>query len=296
MENIDLSRYRQSGEGANGASYNSLSDPSEMLKLYNVGYQMEPIIRELEVAGKVYDFGIPTPKPGELVTDGERVGIRFHRIAGKRSYSRMLADEPGRVDELSREFTRLYKKLHSTVCPKGLFPDVKEQYALFLEKDKVLNPAQKKTVAAFIDTVPDMDYCLHGDMHIGNVISTLPVGADLSTPHELYFIDIGCFGSGNPLFDIGMHQQVCLYADEEFRRHDFHVGYDITSRLWDSFVDEYFFAEDDLATKYFGPGQTPESIEKALKPYMCCKYLFMEYCMGFLPEPLVSIMKDTFNF
>ena len=296
MEKIDLSKYRLSGEGANGYSYDSLSNPLEMVKIYNVGYQLEPIYEELEVAEKVYSFGIPTPKPGELVTDGERVGIRFHRIVGKRSYSRMLADEPDRVDEFSREFTRLYKKLHAKSCPEGMFPDVKQQYRLFLEQDKAFTPAQKKTVAAFIDSVPDMHFCLHGDMHIGNVISTLPHGADLSVPHELYFIDIGCFGCGNPLFDIGMHQQVCLYADEDFRKHDFHVGIDITRKFWDSFVDEYFFAEDDLATRYFGPGQTPESVEKALKPYMCCKYLFIEYCMGFMPELLHTIFKDTFNF
>lgn len=60
-------------------------------------------------------------------------------------------------------------------------------------------------------------------------------------------------------------------------------------------MDEYFFAEDRLAEKYFGPGQTPESVEVKLRPYMCSKYLFMSYVMGFLPEPLIDIVRKTFS-
>jgi len=144
-------------------------------------------------------------------------------------------------------------------------------------------------------SIPDSGTCLHGDMHMGNILSTLPKGCPLSDPHEVLFIDLGYFSRGYPLFDIGMLQQVCIYADEAFRQHDFHIDGKLARQFWDVFVDEYFFAEDNLAEKFFGPGQTPESVEVKLRRFMCVKYFFMSYVMGFLPEPLIDIIRDTFS-
>ena len=92
---IDLNDYIRTGEGANGASYNHKSDPNIMMKMYFRNF--EAAAQELELAQKVYALGIPTPEPGDLVTDGERMGIRFRRLIGKRSYSRACGDEPERA-------------------------------------------------------------------------------------------------------------------------------------------------------------------------------------------------------
>ena len=108
---INLNDYVRTGEGANGASFNHKTDPSIMMKLYFRNYEAAAL--ELELAKKVYALGIPTPEPGDLVTDGERVGIRFRRLIGKRSYSRACGDEPERAEEYGAEFARLSKKLHS---------------------------------------------------------------------------------------------------------------------------------------------------------------------------------------
>ena len=81
---INLNDYVRTGEGANGASFNHKTDPSIMMKLYFRNYEAAAL--ELELAKKVYALGIPTPEPGDLVTDGERAGIRFRRLIGNRSY------------------------------------------------------------------------------------------------------------------------------------------------------------------------------------------------------------------
>ena len=69
---IDLSDYEFAGEGANGASYNHRTDPDILLKLYTRGDMTQPL-DELLTARKVFAAGIPTPEPGDLVTDGQRV-------------------------------------------------------------------------------------------------------------------------------------------------------------------------------------------------------------------------------
>lgn len=296
LEKLDMSLYRQSGEGANGASYDCVNDSSIMVKLYNTSYDTDTIVLEQEVARKVYDLGIASPEPGVLVTDGSRIGIKFRRVVGKRSFSRALADEPERTEEYAREFARACKKLHATECPSGTFPDAKQQFLKLLEADRVFSSSEKEKVANFILALPDSRTVLHGDMHIGNLLTTLPAGAPLSTPHDLYWIDLGYFSRGFSLIDLGMLQNICLFASEEFRFHDMHVHGDLTANLWKYFMDEYFFASDALAERYFGAGQTLETVNDLLKPYCAMKLLLVEYNLGFLPENYVEVFREALKY
>lgn len=295
IKNIDLKDFRQSGAGANGCSYDSLSDPDLMVKLYNCDYPVAAIHEELEVAEKVFRLGIPSPKPGELVTDGDRFGILFRRIRSKRSFSRMLSDEPERVEEFTREFAGWCKKIHNTVCPEGLFPDAKEQFLDLLDKNPWITGNCRSRMEDFIRNVPDAGACLHGDMHFGNVLSTLPPGAPLSWKHDCYFIDLGYFCRGCPLFDIGMVQCICLYCDEEFRQKEFHITGELAAKAWNIFLDEYFFGEDHLADRYFGPGKTIDAVSREIIPYMCCKFLLVGYNVGSMPPNYMKIISDTFG-
>ncbi len=295
MKHIDITEYVKSGEGANGSSYDKIDDSSIMLKLYNTDYPTQTIFDEQEVAQKVFELGVPSPQPGEIVTDGERIGIQFRRVVGKRSYSRALADEPERVEEYSREFARYCKKIHEIQCPEGMFPSAKEQFLHMLDVSKTYNPEQKAKIKAFIDSVPDCTTALHGDMHMGNVITTLPKGAPMDTPHEVYFIDLGYFSYGYPLLDLGMTYNICLTADEDFRQHDFHITGELTKVVWKYFVDEYFFQEDKLAEKYFGKGITLEKLNEELAKFSCVKLLLVEFNLGFLPENYLPFVKRTFN-
>lgn len=280
---INLADYRKSGAGANGESFDCISDNSLMLKLYNKEYPKDPILWELEVARKVYGLGIPSPEPGELVTDGERIGIRFRRIAGKRSFSRMIADEPERCDEFAREFARFCLRLHSTECPEGSFPDAKPQFQSLLDADVYLDADQKRQASTFLQSIPDSPTALHGDMHIGNVISTLPFGAPLSLPHNLYFIDLGYFARGCPYLDLGMMRCVCVTSDDEFRKKEIHIDAAMGAKVWASFVDEYF-----------GGRLSVEGADDLIIPYQALKCFLVEYNLnGYLPPNYERLVKSV---
>lgn len=296
-ELIDLKDYRQSGEGANGASYDSITNPDVMVKLYNADYPLQPIYDELEVARKVFALGISSPEPGELVTDGKRIGIRFRRIRGKRSFSRILADEPERTEEFAREMARLSKRLHSVKCPDGMFPDAKQQFRDMLSQITSMTPEEVRFTLSLIDSMPDADTVLHGDLHFGNIITTLPSGAPLSDPHETYFIDLGYFAKGHPMIDLGMLTGVCTISSEEFVLHDMHITRAQASEFYGYFLDEYFYApEDRIADKWFGPGETIDSIRKRLRRSYCVKAVLITFNLGFiLPETravLQSLMAE----
>ncbi len=284
MKTISLDDFIRTGEGANGSSYSCISDPLTMVKLYNTTYPLDTVFTELEVARKVYDLGIPSPTPGEIVTDGTRTGIMFQNIVNKRSYSRILADEPERTEEITREFAQYCRNLHKVECPEGLFPDAKQQFLQLLEAEQCFNDKEKTVIADFINSVPDATTALHGDMHMGNIISTLPKGAKMSDPHEVFFIDLGYFSRGYPLFDLGMTKNICISADEDFRVENFHITGKQTEEVWKWFVDEYFEGKKSL-----------QEANELVDPFMAVKMLLVSFNIGSMPPHYESLVRKIFN-
>lgn len=290
---IDMNQYVKAGEGANGASYNNINDPNEMIKLYFEAYPIASIEEEVVAAHKVYDLGIPSPKPGELITDGKRVGIRFFRILNKRSFARAVSEEPERCEEYAREFANMCKDMHKVHCPADQIIDVKKQYKGFLAGDKEFTAAEKDKIAAFIDAMPDADTALHGDMHFGNAVTNLPNGAPMSTPHDNFFIDLGAFAMGTPRMDIAMLALCCLHDDEPFIQENFHFSKAIAEEFWKYFADEYFFKEDNLGEKLFGKGKKLADIEHDLIPYVGLKTFLIENDCGVALPPFVKLIRES---
>ena len=233
----------------------------------------------------MFELGISSPEPGTLVTDGERTGIKFRRIRGKRSFSRMLSDEPERTEEFAREMARICKRLHGTECPQGVLPDAKQQFRDMLAQITCLSPEENAFFLQCVNGMPDAATCLHGDLHMGNIITTLPKGRPLSEPHETYFIDLGYFAQGHPLIDLGMMANVCVYSTEEFIRHDMHISKAQAEEFYEYFLDEYFFAQDCVAQKWFGPGADTATVKAAIEKAYLVKTILITFNLGFvLPE------------
>ena len=219
---IDLSDYIRTGEGANGASYNHKTDPQIMLKLYF--HNFEAAEKELELAQKVYAAGIPTPEPGDLVTDGKQVGIRFRRIDGKKSFSRACGDDPEHTEDYAREFAQMCLKLHNTHVDTTQFENVKDRLYAMLEANPHFTTDQKTKIHDFIAAAPDTDTAIHGDLQFGNGIfvpenkneNLSTHNSQLST--KKYFIDLGDFCYGYPFFDLGMVYLTCCLNDEAWTK------------------------------------------------------------------------------
>ena len=258
INKIDINDYIRVGEGANGAGYNHKTNPDIMLKMYFRNF--EAAATELELAKKVYVAGIPTPEPGDLVTDGERMGIRFRRLAGKRSYSRACGDEPERVEEYAREFAQLCKRLHATHVDTTQFESVKERLYAMLEANPDFTPDQKAKIHAFIAAAPDTDTAIHGDLQFSNGIFTEQDG--VRTP---YFIDLGDFCYGYPMFDIGMVYLCCCLNDEAWTMEQYHMSNATAAKFWEAFQEEYF-----------GPDQDKEEVLRQVRIYAGLKTLIVE--------------------
>ncbi len=265
---IDLNDYIRTGEGANGASYNHKTDPSVMLKLYFRNFEAAAL--ELELAKKVYAMGIPTPEPGDLVTDGKQTGIRFRRVEGKKSYSRACGDNPEKTEEYAREFARMCKRLHTVHVDTAQFESVKERLYRMLDNNPDFTAEQKQKLRAFIAAAPDADTAIHGDLQFGNGIFTEKDGV-----RRQYFIDLGDFCYGYPMFDIGMVYLCCCLNDEAWTMEVNHMSNATARRFWDAFAEEYFLASD-CPVAGFGPGADIREVERQVRIYAGLKTIMVE--------------------
>ena len=256
---VDMADYQQAGEGANGMSYNHRRDPDVMLKMYRPGMVQQPL-DEMRIARKVFDAGIPSPEPGDFVTDGTRYGIRFRRIRDKVSYARAVADHPEHLVRYAEEFAAMCLTLHATHVDTAAFECVKDRYARQLTENPFFTPVEKDRLLRFIQDAPDTDTALHGDLQFGNVIFA---------GDERYFIDLGDFCYGFPLFDIGMVYSIAFLSDPGFVREAFHMEQGQALRFWQAF-----------APAYFGTDRPLRDIEAEVRPFAGLKTILVERDLG----------------
>lgn len=256
---VDMSDYEYAGEGANGVSYNHRTDPLVMLKMYHPGKVRQPL-DEMLLARKVYAALIPSPEPGDYVTDGVRYGIRFRRIPHKQSFARAVGDHPEKVEQYAEQFARMCLSLHGTHVDTSVFERVKDRYARELAQNRFFTQAEKDRLLGFIQDAPDTDTAIHGDLQFGNAL--------ISGDHQ-YFIDLGDFGYGYPLFDVGMVYCTAYLSDPAFVWETFHMEPETAVRFWQIF-----------AAVYFGSDRPLRDIEDEVRPYAGLKTIIVERDMG----------------
>lgn len=227
---VNLADYEKSGEGHTAESYNH-KDGKTMMKLYADFMPKEVPENEKKISDEVYSLGILTPKAGRVVTDGRRIGVEFQRLMKKRSFARIISQEPQRLEELAVTFAGMCRKLHATPCDTSFFCSAKEFFGNIIDKDINYSEEQKDIMRKFLAGVPEETTCLHGDMHFGNVISD---GVDN------YWIDLGDFRYGNPLFDLGMFYLVCKRDPDELTQELYHITNAQAAHFWEIFIREYF--------------------------------------------------------
>lgn len=278
MKRIDINDWVLSGGGARGVSYFHKTNPDIMLKFDNGDVPVEVMEHEIAVSRQAYNLGIPSPEPGEVVTDGERFGTIYTRIRNKVSFARELADHPEKVDELARTYAEMVKSLHNTVCTDKDVRDVKEVYREAILDNPVEKEEIKKKALKLLESLPDGNSCLHGDLHFGNVIL-----ADGKT----FFIDMGNFAQGDPLFDLSMIFCVDRMAatEPENFMNNYHCKPEISHRFLNVFIKSYF-----------GENSETEDIFKLLRPYIALRVLTMETEVGrAVPDSAKDYVFDIFD-
>ena len=254
---INLDEYTLSGAGGTALTYTHKTE-KRLAKLFSPGFAADMAAQEFNTSKTVYELGIPTPRPIRLVTDGERYGAEYELIENKRSFARIISEEPECLEPLSKEFAKLARSIHATPADITRVPSMKQRLLSFYEDRDMLPDFLRDRIVDFIHTVPEYPYCLHGDLQIGNIIR--------SGDRDLW-IDVGQFSYGVPEWDLGFTWRVTGITRQERSQELFHLSPGQLSRHWKVFSNAYFDAE----------GKELEDKVRTLYPYAAARLPFMIY-------------------
>ena len=275
IQKINLDDYIQTGEGGTALTYTS-KDGNTLAKLYNQGFEADRARDEFLAARMVFEMGIPTPEPYRLVTDGERLGGEYELIKGKRSFARIISQEPERLEEISLEFARMTKELHAMKADTSQMHSFNQMIAHFYQETDVVPADYRRRALDFIEKVPESAYCMHGDLQIGNVISD---------GRRKLWIDVGLFSYGVAEWDLGTVYRFSHMTNAEVTDFLFHLTPETLAAHWDVFLPAYLGTTD------------PQRIEEAnrrIRPFVATKVPFMLHIanhVDLIPNALQGLVK-----
>lgn len=255
-EHICLDDYIQSGEGGTALSY-SHKDGKTLAKLFMAGMGAETAEREFLVNRTVYEMGIPTPRPIRLVTDGTRFGAEYELVPGKRSFARIISQEPEQLEPLSVRFAHLARRIHDTPADTTRLPSMKDLIRAQIVRYTDVPGDVREKALQFLETVPDTPTCLHGDLHIGNIITD---------GNRTLWIDVGDFAYGVPEWDLCMMFYSSNYLSEQRAMGIFHLPIEVLRQHWAVFAKTYYGIDDQEELR---------KREQAFLPYYAVKMLFI---------------------
>ena len=274
---INLDNYIQTGEGGTALTY-TRKDGLSLAKLYRPGFEADRAKTEFLTARTVFELGIPSPEPYRLVSDGQRNGAEYELIKHKRSYTRIISQEPERLEEISLKFARMARELHAKEADTTQLCSYKQRIERFYREKNQVPEDYKQRALKFLDTVPDTPRCVHGDLHIGNIIT--------DGVRDLW-IDLGEFAYGVPEWDLAQLWTMCHNMPADRVYHIFHITHDMMKAHWDIFFPAYLGTSD------------PQAIDEATKrllPYYAAKVPYMFDMIFSAPMPDAALQKIVKSF
>ena len=224
------------GEGFNGKVYRL--DQENVVKTYKDAGALPAIRHEREVARLALILGIPTAISYDVVRVGEGYGSVFELLEA-RSFAKILAEEPEKLDWCVRESVALLKKLHGTQVPEGKLPRRKEVLLASARSIRPMLPeGPGEKLERRISAIPERDTMLHGDYHTKNI---------MLAGEEVLLIDMDTLSTGHPIFDLAQMYNSYLGFSEydpgvvlRFQGFD----RDTALRFWKLSLEAYFGTGD----------------------------------------------------
>ena len=244
---VSIEGCEEIGRGANGIIYRI--DRDTVVKVYQDMNALSEIQHEREVAKLALILGIPTAISYDVVKVGDSYGSVFE-LLNARSFSKILAAEPEKLDWCVGEYVSLLKKIHSTLVPEGKLPDIRDTALEWAQGiTDCLPDAAGKKLLALVKAVPYNDHMIHGDYHTKNV----ELQGD-----EVLIIDMDTLSVGHPVFELAsMYNAFIGYSEMDRDCVKRFQGYDLeTARtFWDKSLKAYLGTDN--------PGKLREVEDKA---------------------------------
>ncbi|MCR5106544.1 MAG: STAS domain-containing protein [Lachnospiraceae bacterium] len=249
MRTISLTGCEKVSSALNGEIY-GLSD-DEIVKIYKKNMPLSEIKQERNYAQAAMVAGIPTLIPYDVVNSDKGYGIVYEK-AGAQTLANAIFRDRDNLEVYAKAFANLLKEMHSTEIPDGKLPDIKDRYRQWFKEIGDYGDNFTKTFSALIDTIPDRNTYVHGDIDLNSV---------MIKDDELLVFDMAGSARGHSLFDLqGIFAS--LVAIERtgagYCRKTFGLSGQTCLEFWKIFFREYMNKNDkeiekmnELLLKYF---------------------------------------------
>ncbi len=226
------------GKGSNGEVYRL--DPDTIIKVYLNPDCLPDIHRERELARKAFVLGIPTAIPYDVVKVGDSYGSVFELLNAK-SFTKILAADSSKLDEVVDMYVDLLKKIHSTEVQPGDMPDMKQVAIGWVRDIKgVISDAKWEKLNSLVNAIPENHHMIHGDYHTKNV---------MVQNGEVLLIDMDTLSYGDPIFEFGsiFNAYKGFYFGKPPLDGVSFIGipYEMGVEVWEKTLHRYFNTEDE---------------------------------------------------
>jgi len=224
------------GEGANGKIYRI--DQDNVVKVYKNADALADIQHEREVARLALVLGVPTAISYDVVRVGDSYGSVFE-LLNARSFARILAEEPERMEWCVKEYVELLKKVHSITVPEGKLPSIKDDALTgILRMVDSLPEGYGEKLVRMVEEIPESSRMVHGDYHTKNIV----LAGD-----EVLLIDMDTLSVGHPIFELSqMYNSYVGFSEYNPEIVRSFQGYDapIAREFWRRSLRAYLGTED----------------------------------------------------
>ena len=236
------------GQGSNGTIYRI--DKDNVVKVYKNADALQEIQKERELAKLAFVLGIPTAISYDVVRVGNSYGSEFEFL-NARSFTRILSEEPDKLDWCVHEYVKMLRIIHSTLVPAGKLPDMKEtvlSWAGFLQNYLPLEAGEK--LVSLVEAVPHDDHMIHGDYHTKNLVLQ---------NDEVLLIDMDTLAVGHPIFELAsIFNAYNGFSEIDHKRIERFQGINLETgkKFWRKCLAEYLEKNNLLA----GAGDLPVTV------------------------------------
>ena len=240
------------GEGFNGKVYRI--DQDNVVKVYKNADALSEIQHEREVARLALILGVPTAISYDVVRIGDSYGSVFE-LLNARSFAKILAEEPERMDWCVREYVKLLKTVHGITVPAGKLPPMKPHILKGIRRTKAYLPGScGEKLERMIEEIPDSDCMLHGDYHTKNIVLA---------GSEVLLIDMDTLSVGHPIFELAqMYKSFVGFSEYDHQIVKDFQGFDqeTAKEFWRKSLGAYLNTQDE------------RRLEKAEQQIRCVAY------------------------
>lgn len=168
----------------------------KVVKLFYDWVQKDVVQHEFNVSSLIYDSGVQTAKPYEIINHNGRLGIVYEQVLPGVTLVKMIGAQPWRLSKYAKLMAQLHYKLHATAVSEipSYISGVKEALTSRIIHTDLLGEAEKEQVLQQLNKLPAETALCHLDFHPDNIL--------IGKEEKSYIIDWTTCGVGSPLADV----------------------------------------------------------------------------------------------